>query len=102
MTLEEVWEKILNDACHCYADEVGNRPCDYGFPCSICEEKWVQELFESKLDEEGGSNEPLFCAHAQRGASGPSAPNFHYTTCSAICQEKFSYIYNKYFFPKRY
>lgn len=53
MTLEEVWEKILNDACHCYADEVGNRPCDYGFPCSTCEEKWVEELFESKLDEEG-------------------------------------------------
>ena len=50
---EEVWEEILSDACHCYVDEVGNRPCDYGFPCSICEEKWVQELFESKLNEEG-------------------------------------------------
>lgn len=41
MTLEEVWEKILNDACDYYADEVSNRPCDYDFLYSACEEGWV-------------------------------------------------------------
>lgn len=51
--LQEIWEEILNNTCDCYADEVGNRPCDYGFPCDACKAEWIQEIFKNKLAEKG-------------------------------------------------
>lgn len=52
-TLQEIWEEILNDTCDCYADEVGNRPCDYGVPCDACRAEWIQEILKNKLAEKG-------------------------------------------------
>ena len=39
MTNKEItkaWNKFLDEECDCYADEFGNRPCDYGAVCDRC------------------------------------------------------------------
>ena len=43
-----LWDETLRRVCHCYPDEHGNRPCDYGAPCNKCEENNVEEEFKKK------------------------------------------------------
>lgn len=48
----KIWDKVLKEYCHCYPDEVGNRPCDNGSWCTRCLEKDVQEIYRSLLKKE--------------------------------------------------
>lgn len=48
----EIWEEILNDVCDCYADDVGNRPCDWGAMCDRCHADWIQALYRKRLEME--------------------------------------------------
>ena len=48
-----IWEEVLEEVCKCYADEVGNRACDWGAICDRCQTSWVREIFESRLRKEG-------------------------------------------------
>lgn len=43
-----LWDETLRRVCHCYPDEHGNRPCDYGAPCNKCEENNVEEEFKTE------------------------------------------------------
>lgn len=53
MEKQIIWEEVLETVCGCYADEVGNRACDWGAICDKCHATWVREIFESRLKEEG-------------------------------------------------
>ena len=53
MEKQIVWEEVLETVCGCYADEVGNRACDWGAICDKCHATWVREIFESRLKEKG-------------------------------------------------
>ena len=52
-----LYGRYLNEICHCYADEKGNRPCDYGVMCDRCEQqqipfnKWRwEQMFGNKYE----------------------------------------------------
>ena len=47
----EVWNDVLEKTCGCYADEVGNRPCDNGAYCDKCSADWVQEIYKTELEK---------------------------------------------------
>lgn len=36
ITTRKAYDKWLAQVCHCYPDEVGNRPCDNGCMCDRC------------------------------------------------------------------
>ena len=44
------WEETLAETVGCYADEVGNRPCDNGCMCDKCSADWVHEVYINKLE----------------------------------------------------
>lgn len=48
-----IWNKILNEMCNCYEDDVGNRPCDNGTYCDRCMCKDVQEVYKRELEAAG-------------------------------------------------
>lgn len=35
--MDYLYNRYLNEICHCYADENGKRPCDNGVICDRCE-----------------------------------------------------------------
>lgn len=48
MTNEKVikeYERFLTNYVGCYADEFGNRPCDYGKACDRCESDYYQNIW---------------------------------------------------------
>lgn len=45
----KAWKETLEEYCHCYADAVGNRPCDNGAVCDRCMTQDVQEVYKAKL-----------------------------------------------------
>ena len=48
----EIWDEILEKYCNCYADEFGNRPCDYDATiCQKCEDSTILDLFNQKLQK---------------------------------------------------
>lgn len=48
----EIWNEILEKECGCYADELGNRPCDYDETiCQKCEDSTILDLFYQKLQK---------------------------------------------------
>ena len=48
----EIWNEVLEKECGCYADEFGNRPCDYGETiCQKCEDSTILDLFNQKLQK---------------------------------------------------
>lgn len=47
----KIWHETLEKTCHCYADDNGNRPCDYGYLCNKCEADWVEEVYRKALAE---------------------------------------------------
>lgn len=47
----EAWDKVLREYCHCYADAVGNRPCDNGAICDRCMTKDVREVYRVELNK---------------------------------------------------
>ena len=46
-----LWDEVLQRMCHCYPDEYGNRPCDYGVLCDRCQEKNVEEEFKKEWEK---------------------------------------------------
>lgn len=48
----EIWNEVLQKVCGCYADAVGNRPCDNGMLCDKCMTDEVQRIYKSKLKQE--------------------------------------------------
>lgn len=56
----EVWINILNSIC--YADEVGNRPCDNGYICDKCRSYSYSKFYAESLKKAGlpYKNEMLF------------------------------------------
>ena len=44
------WDETLAETVCCYADEVGNRPCDNGCMCDKCSADWVHEVYINKLE----------------------------------------------------
>lgn len=36
-----LYSRYLNEICHCYADENGNRPCDNGAICDRCDHQEI-------------------------------------------------------------
>lgn len=51
MSRQQAWEETLEQYCRCYADAVGNRPCDNGALCDRCMQDDVQQVYQSKLDK---------------------------------------------------
>lgn len=49
-TAIKLWDKVLREYCHCYPDEVGNRPCDNGCLCDRCQAADVQQIYKSMLE----------------------------------------------------
>lgn len=48
----EIWNEILEKECGCYADELGNRPCDYDETiCQKCKDSTILDLFYQKLQK---------------------------------------------------
>lgn len=47
---QELWDKVLREYCHCYTDDVGNRPCDNGCLCDRCLADDVQQIYKSELE----------------------------------------------------
>lgn len=48
----KIWNEILEKECGCYADEFGNRPCDYDETiCQKCEDSTILDLFNQKLQK---------------------------------------------------
>lgn len=45
-----LWDEVLREYCHCYQDNVGNRPCDNGCLCDRCYAADVQQIYKSKLE----------------------------------------------------
>ena len=56
---QKLWNQVLAGTCHCRPDSVGNVPCDYGFPCSRCEDSWVQEIYQAHLAGLIADGEPV-------------------------------------------
>ena len=48
-----IWEEVLEEVCKCYADEVGNRACDWGIMCDRCQVSWVEEIYRGRLEKAG-------------------------------------------------
>lgn len=49
----EIWNEILEKECGCYADELGNRPCEYDETiCQKCLHPTISALFEQKWKRE--------------------------------------------------
>lgn len=46
----DVWEKVLEEYCHCYQDSYGNRPCDNGEICDRCMSSDIQDIYENALN----------------------------------------------------
>lgn len=44
-------EDFLITYCHCYPDENGNRPCDYGALCNLCVTDEMQAIWK-KIKED--------------------------------------------------
>lgn len=46
-----LWNEVLEEYAHCYADENGDRPCDLGENCTKCREYRIQDMFRQALTE---------------------------------------------------
>ncbi len=42
------WEEFL-DKFYCWQDQYGNRLCDYGEPCDLCQTEQAQKRYEKWL-----------------------------------------------------
>lgn len=51
----KLWDKVLREYCHCYPDDIGNRPCDYGCPCDRCLADDVKQIYRSELEAAAAS-----------------------------------------------
>ena len=47
--ITKAWNKFLDEECGCYADEFGNRPCDYGAVCDRCMTVNKMKEFREKI-----------------------------------------------------
>lgn len=54
----KVWDEVLKEVCHCYADSAGNRPCDYGEYCDKCSADWVQNIYKNKVKDLMANQKP--------------------------------------------
>lgn len=67
----KIWCNVLEDVCGCYADSEGNRPCDYGSPCTKCETDTVDREYRRRLEE----------YHIGRWSNTPPVPKKKFTVC---------------------
>lgn len=45
-----VWNEILEEYCNCYANPMtGNRKCDDGAPCTMCNAEWIQDVYRKRI-----------------------------------------------------
>lgn len=52
---ERLWVNFLENYCHCYADDEGNRPCDNGVLCDWCDrltDIWLDIISKARKDSE--------------------------------------------------
>lgn len=48
----KIWGEVLEEVCQCYADDEGNRPCDYGSQCVRCSHEAVDREYKRRLKAE--------------------------------------------------
>lgn len=46
----EMYDRYLSNVCGCWADSVGNRPCNNGSACDRCE--WMKPSFDEYMESE--------------------------------------------------
>lgn len=39
--MDYLYSRYLSEICHCYADEIGNHPCDNGAICDRCNQQEI-------------------------------------------------------------
>ena len=48
----KTWDRFLNESGICES-VYGNRSCDLGSPCELCQSEWVQDEYKKWLMKEG-------------------------------------------------
>ena len=53
MTKQQIWKRVLNRMCCSENPITGNRPCDNGVLCDMCQAELVQEVYQEELKRYG-------------------------------------------------